>query len=193
MYQSTWFDQNIPYWTTYLARFKDKPNLTFLEIGCFEGRATKWLLKNILTDQTSKIIVVDTFEGSPEFPQFGIDNSKIKSNFLENIEPFKEKVIIIPTSSADYLGRAEPNQCDFIYVDGSHRAIDVLRDGIHAFDILKPGGSIIFDDYQWDMGKGEAERPYEAIQAFLKIWGGFYGKWKFWLDQAAFTKREIFL
>jgi len=71
--------------------------------------------------------------------------------------------------------------------------LDVLRDGVHAFDILKPGGSIIFDDYNWDMGLGEAERPYEAIQAFLKIWGGRYGKWKFWLDQAAFTKREIFV
>jgi len=81
MYQSNWFDQNIPYWSVYLDRFKGLPNLTFLEVGCFEGRATTWLLKNILTDKTSKIIVVDTFEGSPEFPQFNIDNSKIRSNF----------------------------------------------------------------------------------------------------------------
>lgn len=185
-YQAKWFDQNIPYWKSYLGRFEDHP-IKALEIGCFEGRATKWLLSNILTHPESKIIVVDTFTGSPEFPQFGIDNSKIRSNFDKNIKDFQAKVEIWEDNSS-VIRNANTNEYDFIYIDGSHRALDVLKDGVYAFDMLKAGGSIIFDDYNWDMGMGEKERPHQAIQAIIPIWGGYYGKWKFWLDQAAFTK-----
>ncbi len=80
------------------------------------------------------------------------------------------------------------NKFDFIYVDASHKAIDVLHDGVMSFQILKPGGSIIFDDYKWGPDQIEKERPHEAIRACIKIWGGYYGSWHFWLDQAAFTK-----
>ena len=41
-----------------------KPDLRFLEVGCFEGQATIWLLENVLTDTSSRITVVDTFTGS---------------------------------------------------------------------------------------------------------------------------------
>ncbi len=51
---------------TYLAEFKDKPNLKFLQLGVFTGDATVWLCNNILTDDTSKLIDVDTWGGSDE-------------------------------------------------------------------------------------------------------------------------------
>lgn len=187
-YQVDWFSRNIPYWTTYLARFKGKPNLTFLELGCFEGKATTWLLNNILTDPTSKIIVVDTFAGSPEFAGTFIDSSKIEANFKENIAPFSEKVEIWK-GKTDMIDKADPLQFDFIYIDASHKALDVLHDGVMSFHLLKPGGSIIFDDYTWGPEQSEKDRPYKAIQACIDITGGYYGTWQFWLDQAAFTKR----
>ena len=49
---------------TYLAEFKDKPNLKFLQLGVFTGDATVWLCNNILTDKSSKLIDVDTAEVS---------------------------------------------------------------------------------------------------------------------------------
>lgn len=188
-YQTNWFDQNIFYWNQYLDRFKGKP-VKFLEIGCFEGRATRWLLENILTNLDSSITVIDTFQGSPEFPLFGIDNSKIKSNFEENIELFKEQVTILEGRSDVHLPKLK-EKFDFIYIDGSHNCMNVLRDGVYAFDLLKQGGSITFDDYNWDAGMGESERPHEAIQSLITIWGGYYGSWKFWLDQASFTKEVV--
>lgn len=185
-FQVDWFDRNAPHWQSYLQRFKDKPDLKFLELGCFEGRATKWLLKNILTDPTSKIIVVDTFAGSPEFSLGNIDSSNLEATFKKNIAHYKDKVEIWKDRT-EVIDKADYNQFDFIYVDASHRAIDVLHDGVMSFNLLKPGGSIIFDDYKW-LAASEKERPYEAIQALITIWGGYYGTWKFWLDQAAFTK-----
>ena len=190
MYQTTWFDQNIPFWTSVLARFKGQ-KVSALEIGCFEGRATVWLLENILTHPESKITVVDTFGGSPEFPLFNIDNSKIRQNFDQNTASFKEKINVFACKSESVLPLLDNNIFDLIYIDGSHTSLDVLRDGVISYDLLKLGGSIIFDDYNWDTGKGEKERPHEAIQSLIKIWGGFYGTWKFWIDQAAFTKYAI--
>ena len=186
-FQTQWFDQNIPYWQQYLHRFKDKPNLKFLELGCFEGRATKWLLTHILTDSTSKIIVVDTFEGSPEFSLGNIDASNLEATFMKNVAKHKKKVEVWK-GRTELIDKADYNQFDFIYVDASHQAIDVLHDGVMSFNLLKPGGSIIFDDYTWAPELSVRERPHKAIQALIDIWGGYYGTWKFWIDQAAFTR-----
>ena len=38
---------------------------------------------------------------------------------------------------------------DFIYIDGSHYSKDVLEDAILAWRLTKPGGVIIFDDFNW--------------------------------------------
>lgn len=65
-FKHDWFSVHIPIWKKELKVYKNKPNLHFLEVGCFEGRATRWLLENILTNKSSKITVIDTFEGSIE-------------------------------------------------------------------------------------------------------------------------------
>jgi predicted O-methyltransferase YrrM len=36
---------------------------------------------------------------------------------------------------------------EFIYIDGSHQAPDVISDAILSFHLLKSGGVIAFDDY----------------------------------------------
>lgn len=191
-YQTQWFDRNIPFWDKFFTPLKGKSNLHFLEIGCFEGRATIWLLKNVLTDITSDITVIDTFEGSPEFGGYSIDNSKIKKNFIQNTVGYSKKVHIKDGLSSRWLiwmlSQETPPIFDFIYIDGSHVGIDVLRDGVMACDLLKPGGAMIFDDYNWDMGSNR-DRPHDAIESLIKLWGGYYGKWLFWMDQAAFIKK----
>jgi predicted O-methyltransferase YrrM len=62
---------------------------------------------------------------------------------------------------------------DLIYVDGSHTAPDVLSDAVLAFQLLRVGGVMIFDDYLWTM---ETQRyvdplnlPKTAIDAFTMI------------------------
>ena len=70
------------------------------------------------------------------------------------------------------------NYFDFIYVDGSHQAQDVLFDAIMAFKLLKIKGVIAFDDYLWfernlPQGKDLNRCPKPAIDAFTNI---FYNK-----------------
>ena len=59
---------------------------------------------------------------------------------------------------------------DFVYVDGSHEALDVLEDAVISFCLLKIGGIMIFDDYNWNSRAALANpllHPKPAIDAFV--------------------------
>jgi predicted O-methyltransferase YrrM len=165
-----WFSFNIPFWTHYLKELKDKPNLRFLEIGSFQGRSTIWLLENILTDDTSAITCIDTFEGSIEHTIYFQNHIKnLFDIFSHNISKFKNKVNIIKDKSQVVLKQIN-EQYDFIYIDGDHKASSVIEDAILSFSLLKKGGIMIFDDYQWFQMKKYIDNPKPAIDAFLEIY-----------------------
>lgn len=158
-YSVDWFSNNIPVWDQVFDHtgLKGKDNLTFLEIGCFEGRATNHMLDNILTGKNCVLHVVDTFGGSTnEIGMVGIDSEltnitkDLLSKFTNNISNYKDSVIIHQGFSGDILKKDFQNDMfDFIYIDGSHTAYDVLQDAILAHPLLKSGGVIIFDDFGW--------------------------------------------
>jgi predicted O-methyltransferase YrrM len=165
-----WFSYNIPIWTHYLNSFKDRQNLRFLEIGSFQGRSTVWLLENILTNESSVITCIDTFEGSIEHTlHFQNDIKNLFDIFSHNISKFKNKVNIIKNKSQDALKKIN-EQYDFIYVDGDHKASSVIEDAILSFPLLKKGGIMIFDDYLWFQMKKFIDNPKVAIDAFLEIY-----------------------
>jgi predicted O-methyltransferase YrrM len=56
---------------------------------------------------------------------------------------------------------------DFIYIDGSHEAPDVLTDLVFAFHLCKVGGLIFCDDYFGAMERELAEAPKLAIDSFF--------------------------
>ena len=62
---------------------------------------------------------------------------------------------------------------DFVSIDGSHQAPDVLGDAIVAFRLLSPGGVMAFDDYLWDPQKPGLSNPLSlpkcAIDSFATI------------------------
>lgn len=162
-----WFSNNTPKWSVILDRFKDKPDLNFLEIGCFEGRATCWLCDNILTNPTSKITVLDTFRGGDE--HHSLDLSELYNRFKNNTQEYGNKVKILANDSMNeyFRGVLKPNTFDFIYIDGSHNAKDVLLDAVNCFNLLKPGGVMIFDDYLWNPFNDPIKAPQIAIDSFL--------------------------
>lgn len=165
-----WFSRNIPAWTHYLKELKNKPNLNFLEIGSFQGRSTVWLLENILTDSTSKITCIDTFEGSEEhITNFSEHIKNLYDVFIHNISEFKDKVIIKKNKSQIILKQLTETY-DFIYIDGDHKASSVLEDTVLSFSLLKSGGIMIFDDYLWFAMKKYIDNPKSAIDAFLEIY-----------------------
>ena len=147
-YTVDWFSNNIPNWEFIFnySNLKDKNNLNFLEIGCFEGRATSYLLENILTGKNSKIHVKDKVK----------IHQGLSSNILKNT--FKNEFF------------------DFAYVDGSHTAYDVLEDAVLLHKLIKPGGVIIFDDYLWQDPNNTSitNSPKLAIDCFINVYQDFY-------------------
>jgi hypothetical protein len=57
-----------------------------------------------------------------------------------------------------------------IYIDGSHLGQDVLVDAVLAFDLLKIGGIMVFDDYNWFTNWASDIRPGVAIDSFVTMY-----------------------
>ncbi|MDD2823001.1 MAG: class I SAM-dependent methyltransferase [Candidatus Daviesbacteria bacterium] len=174
-----WFSNNIPVWEKALKRFRNKENLLFLEIGCFEGKATLWLVENILTHPTSKIVVVDTFQGGEDQIYFGVQTNNLLSKFKTNLKSYisknpKTSKVIIKKGFSGKVLRSLNDHFDFIYIDGSHIAKDVLEDIVLSWGLLKDDGVMVFDDYGWDRYKDETLNPRPAINCFLRIYKGWY-------------------
>lgn len=56
-------------------------------------------------------------------------------------------------------------------MDGSHLAPDVLSDAVLAWNLLKPGGILAFDDYEWKCGGTPLHCPQAGIDAFASVYG----------------------
>lgn len=134
-----------------------------LEIGCFEGRLTCWLLRTL-----RRVDVVDHFNGSPEHSER--DRDHLYERFQKNTEPFADRIGVYPWSSMRALAvllLKDSRRYDFIYVDGSHNSRDVIADAVLAWPLLKPGGVMVFDDYEWCYYDEACRNPKPAIDFFL--------------------------
>jgi predicted O-methyltransferase YrrM len=165
-----WFSDNIPLWSRILSEFQGK-DVNALEVGSFQGRASRWLMENILTHPNAKLTCIDTFEGSVEHSPELIQD--LRTLFDYNLSPFQEKLNVLVGNSRYVLPKLEQS-FDFAYIDGDHRAFAVIEDAIHAFRLLKFGGILIFDDYLWTGGSRDIDNPRIAIDAFLEINKGRY-------------------
>jgi predicted O-methyltransferase YrrM len=164
-----WFSHNIPNFQTCMNALKEKK--LFLEIGVFEGRSTCWLLENGLSDKGS-IVCVDPFSGSIEHG--GIDFQAVEARFWSNVHEIgksEQKVSLLRDTSYNALAHmiGFKYAFDFMYIDGSHAPDAALTDACMAWGLLKQGGVMLFDDYQY---------PHEptkvGIDAFLSAFVGQY-------------------
>lgn len=172
VFSQDWHSHNTPALIEVLAKFKGQPDIQALEIGCFEGRGTLWLLDNILTDPSCTIDCIDTFEGGHEHEFFGIEFTNVFDRFMLNAGS-KSGVYTYQGKSSYYIQHLACNERTYqiIYVDGSHMAPDVLTDIILSWDLLHKGGVMFLDDYLWPgSDTNELHRPKIAIDAFLAIY-----------------------
>lgn len=161
-----WFVEAEYNFKTYLEHFKGKPNLKFIQAGVFTGDATVWLLDNILTNESSLLVDVDTWKGSDEEEHKNMDFEDVFLYYKERTKKYSNLLTVV-SNSAVYLSNTKPNRIDFIYIDGDHKEHAVKNDAIHSFDALKPGGILAFDDYLW---RGNTDCPKPAIDWFLETY-----------------------
>jgi predicted O-methyltransferase YrrM len=165
-YQLTddWFSRNIPVWEKATAPYRGKPNLHYLEVGTFEGRSAFWMLENVLTDRSSRMTLIDLFDGD------------YKKRFQTNLEASgaKARVATVEGYSQIELRKIPIESCDVVYIDGSHKANDVLEDAVLAWRLVKKGGLLIFDDYRslgWNKVEPPENRPGPGIDTFYEFLG----------------------
>ena len=154
---------------THLAEFKDKPNLKFLQLGVFTGDATVWLCNNILTDKSSKLIDVDTWEGSDEESHAEMDFSDVYQVYQEKVKDLP--VVSVVNDTHKYLIRQLDNfigAFDFIYIDADHTTVGVLLDAELSWPLLKSGGVMAFDDYTWGRDLPPSKTPRPGILLFVE-------------------------
>lgn len=175
VYTADWFSGNIPNWKKWTAPLAGKP-IRAVEIGSFEGRSTRWIVDSLLGDSESRIDCVDTWEGSPEHGEHS--KNGLFDRFRENLCDAIESGKVIPHRglSQNELPKlfSAGNTYDFAYIDGSHTSRDTLSDAVHVFPMLKEGGIMIFDDYNWYGFKNPLKNPRTGIDAFLQVYSGCY-------------------
>lgn len=156
VFSNDWFLGNQGQFERHLAHLAGNP-CRLLEIGCYEGQATTWLLTHVATHPTSTLTCVDLAE---------------QPSFWTNVATTGREAAIdlLLGNSRDVLPTLNPG-FDFAYIDGSHASIDVLEDAIRAWRVTKPGAIIAFDDYLWKDNQGiGGGTPKIAIDAFLRFY-----------------------
>jgi predicted O-methyltransferase YrrM len=157
-----------------------------LEIGSYEGASACYLIDTLARHHPLELHCIDSWEGGVEHRAGGIartDMSAVESRFHHNVRlavgkhPGRVRLTVHKGYSDECLARllagGKKGYFDFVYVDGSHQAADVLADAVLGFRLLKTGGIIAFDDYLWaeplPSGKDPLRCPKPAIDAFVNL------------------------
>ena len=147
----------------------------FLEIGSFEGRSAVWIVENMMQDGDI-LGCIDTWEGGEEHGEENMGS--VEERFDHNIavlcakypERYTDKYKSTSTAAlAEIMQGGRKPTFEFIYIDGSHIAKDVLTDACMAWALLKPKGIMVFDDYMWGDPRDILHRPKPAIDAFTNL------------------------
>lgn len=154
-----------------------------LEIGSYEGRSACYLIDTLASRKSIELHCVDTWAGGIEHKEWGVDMSAVESRFHHNtglsIQRAANKVDLhchkgcSDAMLSKLLAEGKRGYFDFIYVDGSHMAPDVLCDAVLSFRLLRCGGLLGFDDYTWSQDPQHPEHtdpircPKPAIDAFV--------------------------
>lgn len=178
-----WFTKNSILWGPLLKEHKPA---RILEIGSFEGLSTIFMIENCSQYGNVEIHCVDTWSGGVEHD--ALDFDVIEERFEHNVQVALEKSKGGEVLVHKHKGRsvvelskliaAGTPKFDFIYVDGSHLAKDVLTDATLAFELLNLGGVLVFDDYS-NPNPVTPEFPTLGIECFLSAFRDKVGKIRF--------------
>ena len=183
-FTNNWFQANAqPVWGQLIPMTAPR---RVLEVGSYEGASACYILDNVQAELEIELHCIDTWEGGIESRAGGVaetDMSAVETRFKSNIDLARSRragvtnIVIHKMESVSALAKLLTDGCadyfDFAYIDGSHQACDVLTDAVLTFRLLRPGGTLVFDDYLWSErlpgGVDPIRSPKIAIDAFTTI------------------------
>ena len=184
-YTNNWFERTAKrVWDAIIPKINPT---RILEIGSYEGASTCYLIEKLATQKSIELHCIDTWEGGIEHKDGGVvetNMADVEKRFLHNtqtaIGKATNKVELIihkgfsDTELSKLIASGKQGYFDFIYVDGSHQAPDVLCDALLSFRLLKTKGVMAFDDYLWQeslpYGTDPIRCPKIAVDAFTNIY-----------------------
>jgi hypothetical protein len=133
------------------------------------------MLRHMLGHPDSRLHCIDSFAGGVEHSADAVRG--LEARFRANIATTgqEEQVEVHVGTSLERLAALllRGVVADFVYVDGSHQAPDVLGDLVLGVRLLRPGGVMICDDYLWrrqgQVDANPVDTPKLAIDAFTSI------------------------
>jgi predicted O-methyltransferase YrrM len=166
-----WYLDQFHQWHFWLAT--PKP-VRALEIGSFDGISANVMLDGLFTHPESWVDCIDPYTSDPTTPQVTMDTKELFNRNRE-IGCHEERIRHFDGRSLEVLSWMINEQeyfgnYDFIYVDGSHLATDVMVDAVLSWKLLKVGGIMIFDDYGMVELSCEGDPPSHAINSFLSVY-----------------------
>lgn len=174
-FSTDWFTPRIPPWERIIKPELVGRKLRWLELGSYEGRSAIWTADNILTHPESTIDCVDIWVGEYEKRFDANIEAHPRKEMFRKFKCSCEFFLCNSVRQMPHLKHMDVVPYDAVYVDADHQAKSALRDAALAWQLLRTGGYMIFDDYLWEHPKSDPDRavklgPKKGIDAFLECW-----------------------
>lgn len=153
------FYQNIEGWFNMEVQYRKlldhvPINGIFVELGCWKGKSTVFLLTEAVNDGIPrKIIVVDNFVGSTNTKTEkeiykDVIQEKAHAEFMNNISPVKQLLYSVIIDESDKAAQfSSDNSVDVIFIDAGHSYQNVKADIEAWLPKMKKGGIMAGHDY----------------------------------------------
>ena len=148
------FSHRIPLWSEQLESLKGQA-INALEVGCYQGMSSCWLLDRLLTHEASHLTCIDS--------QFA---DKFKENIIKT--GAESKVSLCKGETHQKLAECTPNSFDLIHLQDRCKLIQHSETNAQlAWTLIKSGGLIIFAYYGWRNPQDPQQDPRAGIDRFL--------------------------
>ena len=148
-----------------LQKHKKIENISYLEIGSFEGSSAIFF-NNYLIQST--LCCVDTWIGSEEFTNDNINMKLVENNFNKNMQNLNDnKIIKIKNNSKNFF-ETNSKKFNIALIDGDHKYENVIIDLNNTFKFIDNDGIIICDDFLWSYYQIPTNNPAKAISDFYE-------------------------
>ena len=188
-YTSHWFLDSKSIWKIMFEEFDIK---SALELGSYEGQSAVFMIEHgvehldcvdLWSDNSMKISGLDPNTCRGVETRFD-HNITLAADGNDSCFIRKHKM-----STETFLKQASSTY-DLIYIDASHLAKDILKDATMSFDLLRPGGLMVFDDYDWNID--ERTRPAMAIKSWADVMEPYVKEWEMChVRQKYYIKSEL--